>query len=89
MSGAEVDRASYQSLLRELAGLSAASDAQRAEAHDWYARQCAAATRAVRTAEEQVRAAETEYAAATEQAEQVETEAAHLWQVLAGRIGAR
>lgn len=89
MTGTDADRASYEALMRELAGLSATADAQRAEAHTWYEQQCAAAQRAVRTAEEQVRHAEVEFATAAEQVERVDAEAAHLWQVLRGRLGTR
>lgn len=78
---------SYDALIHELAGLNARVEAQRAEARTWYERQCAAADRAVRTAEQQVRRAEAEVAEAAEQVELVDAEAAHLWQTLGSRLG--
>nr|MDT0657514.1 hypothetical protein [Micromonospora sp. DSM 115978] len=78
---------SYRDLLARLAELHARVDAQRAEAHAWYADQCAKADRAVREATDAVRRAEAEVAAAREEVESTEAEAAHLWQTLRGRLG--
>jgi hypothetical protein len=78
---------SYAPLVRQLADLAARVDAERAEADDWYDRQCAAADRAIANAEQAVRRAETEVAAARAEVEAVEAEALHLWQVLRGRLG--
>ncbi|MGK5740754.1 hypothetical protein [Micromonospora sp. URMC 103] len=78
----------YAAQVRRLAELSARVHAQRAEARTWYERQCAAADRAVAEAEEQVRQAERDLAAARELQERVDAEAAHLWQRLRDRLGA-
>ncbi|MCI4067088.1 hypothetical protein MRQ36_32795, partial [Micromonospora sp. R77] len=48
----------YAAQLRRLAELTARVATQRAEAHDWYAQQCAAAERAVAEATAEVRRAE-------------------------------
>ncbi|MEV0156512.1 hypothetical protein AB0H57_22690 [Micromonospora sp. NPDC050686] len=77
----------YAAQVRRLAELTARVAQQRAEAHTWYARQCAAAERAVADAEEQVRRAEAELTAARELQERVDGEVAHLWQQLRGRLG--
>ncbi|WBB81148.1 hypothetical protein O7606_07145 [Micromonospora sp. WMMD882] len=79
---------SYAACLRRLAELTAQATARRAEAQAWHERQCAAAERAVREADEQVRRAEAEVTEATELVERVDAEATHLWQVLRGRVGA-
>ncbi|MET7751572.1 hypothetical protein [Micromonospora sp. NPDC005367] len=78
----------YAAQVRRLADLSARVHAQREEARTWHEQQCAAAQRAVAEAEEQVAHAERELAAARELQEQVDTEAAHLWQLLRERLGA-
>ncbi|MGW3606420.1 hypothetical protein [Micromonospora sp. NPDC005161] len=78
----------YAAQLRRLAELTARVREQRAEAHTWYDRQCAAAERAVADAAEQVRHAEEELVAAREQQERVDAEVAHLWQQLRERLGA-
>ncbi|GAB3808200.1 hypothetical protein [Micromonospora zhanjiangensis] len=78
---------SYATLLRRLAELTARVDAQRAEAHAWYEAQCAAAERAVDAAGHAVRRADKALAAAQEEWEGTESEAAHLWEALRGRIG--
>ncbi|PWR13266.1 hypothetical protein DKT68_01310 [Micromonospora acroterricola] len=77
----------YAAHLRRLAELTARVREQRAEAHTWYERQCAAADRAVADAAEQVRRAEEELVAAREQQERVDAEVAHLWQQLRERLG--
>jgi hypothetical protein len=77
----------YAAQLRRLAELTARVAAQRAEAHTWYAQQCAAADRAVAEAIEQVRRAEAEVAEARELVERVDAEAAHLWGQLRARLG--
>lgn len=71
----------YTAQLRRLAELSARVREQRAEAHTWYERQCAAAERAVADAADQVRRAEEELVAAREEQERVDAEVAHLWQI--------
>ncbi|MEV4659779.1 hypothetical protein [Micromonospora sp. NPDC049301] len=78
----------YAAQLRRLAELTARVRDQRAEAHTWYDRQCAAADRAVADAAEQVQRAEEELVAAREQQERVDAEVAHLWQELRKRLGA-
>ncbi|SCF13877.1 hypothetical protein GA0070607_6012 [Micromonospora coriariae] len=78
----------YAAQLRRLADLTARVREQRAEAHTWYDRQCAAADRAVADATEQVRRAEEELVAAREEQERVDAEVAHLWQQLRERLGA-
>ncbi|GAA4577157.1 hypothetical protein GCM10023176_50070 [Micromonospora coerulea] len=78
----------YAAQLRRLAELTARVAAQRAEAHTWYAQQCAAADRAVVGATEEVRRAEGAVAEARELVEKVDGEAAHLWQQLRSRLGA-
>ncbi|RLP87271.1 hypothetical protein [Micromonospora sp. CV4] len=78
----------YAAQLRRLAELTARVREQRAEAHTWYDRQCAAADRAVADAAEQVRHAEEELVAAREEQERVDAEVAHLWQELRKRLGA-
>ncbi|GAB2949516.1 hypothetical protein GCM10027280_42620 [Micromonospora polyrhachis] len=78
---------SYAGLIRQLAEVAAHAEAQRTEAETWYERQCVGAERALRTAQAAVRQAETEVAAAAEEVETVDAEAAHLWQVLGGRLG--
>ncbi|MFE9689369.1 hypothetical protein [Micromonospora sp. NPDC005806] len=78
----------YAAQIRRLAELTARVAAQRAEAHTWYAQQCAAADRAVAEATEQVRRAETKVAEAREQVERVDAEATHLWGQLRARMGA-
>jgi hypothetical protein len=77
----------YTAQLRRLAELTARVATQRAEAHTWYAQQCAAADRAVAEAAEQVRRAEAAVAEARELVERVDAEAAHLWQQLRVRLG--
>ncbi|MCO1594182.1 hypothetical protein M8C17_03310 [Micromonospora sp. RHAY321] len=77
----------YAAQLRRLAELTARVREQRAEAHTWYERQCAAADRAVADAADQVRRAEEELVAAREQQERVDAEVAHLWQQLRERLG--
>ncbi|WP_433133650.1 hypothetical protein ACQPWW_16410 [Micromonospora sp. CA-240977] len=79
----------YAAQLRRLAELTARVGEQRAEAHTWYERQCAAAERAVADAAEQVRYAEVELVEAREQQERVDAEVAHLWQQVRTRLGAR
>lgn len=78
----------YAAQIRRLAELTARVAAQRAEAHTWYAQQCAAADRAVAEATEQVRRAEAEAAEARDLVERVDAEASHLWGQLRARIGA-
>ncbi|SBT42165.1 hypothetical protein [Micromonospora auratinigra] len=78
----------YAAQLRRLAELTARVAAQRAEAHTWYAQQCAAAERAVADAAEEVRRAEAEAVEARAQVERVDAEAAHLWGQLRARTGA-
>ncbi|MET8308863.1 hypothetical protein [Micromonospora sp. NPDC005173] len=78
----------YAAQLRRLAELTARVREQRAEAHTWYDRQCAAADRAVADAVEQVQRAEEELVAAREEQERVDAEVAHLWQQLRERLGA-
>ncbi|WP_410809389.1 hypothetical protein [Micromonospora sp. 067-2] len=78
---------SYAAQLRRLAELTTKVGEQRAEAHTWYERQCAAADRAVADAAGQVRRAEEELIAAREQQEMVDAEVAHLWQQLRQRLG--
>jgi len=80
---------SYAAQLRRLAELTARVREQRAEAHTWYERQCAAAERAVADATEQVRLAEEELIAAREEQERVDAEVAHLWQQVRTRLGVR
>ncbi|PZF85976.1 hypothetical protein [Micromonospora deserti] len=82
-----VSSETYAAQIRRLAELTARVHAQRAEAHDWYEQQCAAAERAVAEAAAEVRRAERELAAAREVQERVDAEAAHLWQQLRGRLG--
>ncbi|MFU8875846.1 hypothetical protein [Micromonospora sp. SL4-19] len=77
----------YAAQIRRLAELTARVAAQRAEAHTWYAQQCAAADRAVAEAAEQVRRAEAEVAEARELVERVDAEATHLWGELRARVG--
>ncbi|PYC67957.1 hypothetical protein C7C45_20245 [Micromonospora arborensis] len=79
----------YSAQLRRLADLTARVREQRAEAHTWHERQCAAAERAVAEAAEQVQHAEEELVAAREQQERVDAEVAHLWQQVRTRLGAR
>ncbi|MFG3558457.1 hypothetical protein ACGGAQ_29190 [Micromonospora sp. NPDC047557] len=79
----------YTAQLRRLAELSARVREQRAEAHTWYERQCAAAERAVADAADQVRRAEEELVAAREEQERVDAEVAHLWQQVRARLGTR
>ncbi|KAB1941076.1 hypothetical protein F8271_14890 [Micromonospora sp. ALFpr18c] len=79
----------YAAQLRRLADITARVREQRAEAHTWYERQCAAAERAVAEATEQVRHAEEELVEAREQQERVDAEVAHLWQQVRTRLGAR
>ncbi|MFG1869768.1 hypothetical protein [Micromonospora arborensis] len=79
----------YSAQLRRLADLTARVHEQRAEAHTWHERQCAAAERAVADAAEQVQHAEEELVAAREQQERVDAEVAHLWQQVRTRLGAR
>lgn len=82
-----VSSETYVAQLRRLAELTTRVAAQRAEAHTWYAQQCAAAERAVAEAAEQVRRAEAELDQARDLAERVDAEAAHLWGQLRDRIG--
>ncbi|MEU7591076.1 hypothetical protein AB0A95_32885 [Micromonospora sp. NPDC049230] len=79
----------YAAQLRRLAELTARVHEQRAEAHTWYERQCAAAEQAVADAAEQVQDAEVELVEAREQQERVDAEVAHLWQQVRTRLGAR
>ncbi|MET7668307.1 hypothetical protein [Micromonospora luteifusca] len=79
----------YAAQLRRLADLTARVHEQRAEAHTWHERQCAAAERAVADAAEQLQHAEEELVAAREQQERVDAEVAHLWQQVRTRLGAR
>ncbi|MBG6065982.1 hypothetical protein [Micromonospora ureilytica] len=79
----------YAAQLRRLADLTARVREQRAEAHTWHERQCAAAERAVADAAEQLQNAEEELVAAREQQERVDAEVAHLWQQVRSRLGAR
>ncbi|MBM0280030.1 hypothetical protein JM949_35155, partial [Micromonospora sp. STR1s_6] len=79
----------YPAQLRRLADLTARVREQRAEAHTWHERQCAAAERAVAEAVDQLRAAEEELVAAREQQERVDAEVAHLWQQVRSRLGVR
>ncbi|MEU8163675.1 hypothetical protein [Micromonospora parva] len=79
----------YAAQLRRLADLTARVREQRAEAHTWHERQCAAAERAVADAAEQLRSAEEELVAARELQERVDAEVAHLWQLVRSRLGAR
>ena len=78
----------YAELIRRLADTTARMDAERAEAQGWYAGQCAGAERAVRDAEQAVRRAEAELAAAREESERTDAEVLHLWQTLRDRLGA-
>ncbi|MEU8421869.1 hypothetical protein AB0C15_13435 [Micromonospora sp. NPDC048835] len=79
----------YAAQLRRLADLTARVREQRAEAHTWHERQCAAAERAVAEATDQLQSAEEELDAAREQQERVDAEVAHLWQQVRSRLGAR
>ncbi|WP_327040420.1 hypothetical protein OG400_21825 [Micromonospora ureilytica] len=79
----------YAAQLRRLADLTARVREQRAEAHTWHERQCAAAERAVADAAEQLQNAEEKLVAAREQQERVDAEVAHLWQQVHSRLGAR
>ncbi|MEV4824264.1 hypothetical protein [Micromonospora sp. NPDC049274] len=79
----------YTAQLRRLAELTARVREQRAEAHTWYERQCAAAERAVADADDQVRRAEEELVAAREEQERIDAEVAHLWQQVRARLGVR
>ncbi|MFY1615129.1 hypothetical protein [Micromonospora sp. WMMD736] len=79
----------YTAQLRRLAELTARVREQRAEAHTWYERQCAAADRAVDEAVAEVRRAEQELVDAREEQELVDAEVAHLWQQARARLGAR
>lgn len=79
----------YTAQLRRLAELTARVREQRAEAHTWYERQCAAAERAVTEAVTEVRRAEQELVDAREEQERVDAEVAHLWQQARERLGAR
>lgn len=81
------DGESYERLVRQLADVAARVEAQRAEAHDWYAEQCAAADRAVSQAAQQVRAAETELAAAQAAVDAIDEQVMVLWNVLIRRFG--
>jgi hypothetical protein len=83
-----VSSETYAAQIRRLAELTARVATQRAEAHTWYAQQCAAAERAVAEATEQVRRAEAAAAEARDLVERVDAEAAHLWGQLQARIGA-
>ncbi|SCL28454.1 hypothetical protein GA0070624_3696 [Micromonospora rhizosphaerae] len=83
-----VSSETYAAQLRRLAELTARVAAQRAEAHTWYAQQCAAADRAVAEATARLRRAEAEVAEARELVERVDAEATHLWQQLRDRVGA-
>ncbi|MFU8852530.1 hypothetical protein ACNAW0_16305 [Micromonospora sp. SL1-18] len=76
----------YAAQIRRLSELTARVAAKRAEAHTWYAQQCAAADRAVAEAAEQVRRAEAEVAEARELVDRVDAEAAHLWGELSARV---
>ncbi|MEU3456972.1 hypothetical protein ABZ671_25725 [Micromonospora sp. NPDC006766] len=76
----------YAAQIRRLAELTARVAAQRAEAHTWYAQQCAAADRAVAEAAEQVRRAEADAAEARELVDRVDAEVAHLWEELRTRV---
>lgn len=78
---------SYPLLIRRLADVAARVDAQRAEADAWYDRQCAAADKAIVSAEQAVRRAEAEVAAARQKVETTEAEVLHLWRGLRGRLG--
>jgi hypothetical protein len=82
-----VSSETYAAQLRRLAELTARVAGQRAEAHTWYAQQCAAAERAVAEAAEQVRRAEAELVEARDLVERVDAEAADLWGQLRDRIG--
>ncbi|GAA2190264.1 hypothetical protein [Micromonospora lupini] len=84
-----VSSETYTAQLRRLAELTARVREQRAEAHTWYERQCAAAERAVTDAADQVRRAEEELVAAREEQERVDAEVAHLWQQVRARLGVR
>ncbi|MEU4474042.1 hypothetical protein [Micromonospora sp. NPDC023888] len=84
-----VSSETYAAQLRRLAELTARVGEQRAEAHTWYERQCAAAERAVADAAEQVQHAEVELVEAREEQERVDAEVAHLWQQVRARLGAR
>ncbi|MFR9777550.1 hypothetical protein ACL02O_16030 [Micromonospora sp. MS34] len=77
----------YAAQIRRLAELTTRVAAQRAEAHTWFAQQCAAADRAVAEATEQVRRAEAQVAEAQEMVERVDAEATHLWGQLHARVG--
>ncbi|MFY1692395.1 hypothetical protein [Plantactinospora sp. WMMB782] len=88
MSGDLEPDLDYARALRRLAELSGRADAERAEADAWYARQCAAADRAVRDAAQAVRRAEAEVSAAQEEVDHTEAESIHLWSILRGQFGA-
>ncbi|MGC4749954.1 hypothetical protein ACLQ28_30470 [Micromonospora sp. DT201] len=79
----------YSAQLRRLADVTARVREQRAEAHAWHERQCAAAERAVAEAAAEVQRAEEELVDAREQQERVDAEVAHLWQQVRARLGAR
>ncbi|BCJ69847.1 hypothetical protein GCM10009779_06940 [Polymorphospora rubra] len=78
---------SYPQLLRRLAEVTARVDGQRAEAQQWYERQCAAADRAVRAAQDEVEQARAEVERARQEAQETESRAMVLWQELRERLG--
>ncbi|MFF5173500.1 hypothetical protein ACFY3U_12770 [Micromonospora sp. NPDC000089] len=79
----------YAAHVRRLAELTGRVHAQRAEAQAWHDQQCAAAARAAAEADEQLRQAEGEAAAARTLLERVDAEVGHLWGELRTRLGAR
>jgi hypothetical protein len=75
----------YDEALTRLAEAETAHAAGRARVDDWYARQCAAAERAVTQATGQVAGAEQAVAAARRAVTFTDAESARLWQLLATR----
>jgi hypothetical protein len=80
---------SYEETIARLVRTRAAAAAERARAHEWYARQCAAAQEAVGGAANQVAAAREALASAQAAVDMTDTEAARIWQILAVRLGPR
>lgn len=77
----------YARLVRQLARLTTHVEAQRAEADTWYDQQCAAAEQAVSEAQEAVRAAEAEQAAAERAVVSVDSTTLRLWRELSDALG--
>lgn len=77
----------YQLLMARLAELDAEARADRAEAQNWYAQQCANADAAVEAAQAAVRRSAAEVAAARRDAERVQADAAILWTDYVHQVG--